>query len=82
MFERKLNHLDFFCFLGSDIQRVCSMAIRKWLRKKVCLSTSNSQQQNCILTTADLKECIKTVKPLNENWRKKFETWVNTNNVL
>ena len=49
------------------------MAIRKLLRRKVCSS------ENCQLTTADLKECIKTVKPLNENWRKKFEVWANTN---
>ena len=64
---------DLALFSGSDIQRICSMATRKLLRKKVISGQSGLQ-----ITIQDLQECIKTIRPLNETWRKKFEAWSNT----
>ena len=49
------------------------MATRKLLRKKVINGQNDLQ-----ITIQDLQECIKTIKPLNETWRKKFENWSNT----
>ena len=67
-----------FFKIGSDIQRSCSNAINKMLRRKVAAATSKNANSNPQLTMKDMIESLKVVKPaLNNQWRKKYENWAN-----
>ena len=63
-------------FSGSDIQRSCSNAINRFLRRKVMSKNStNEKSLENRLTMKDMNECMKRVTPMNNQWRKKYDNW-------
>ena len=63
-------------FSGSDIQRSCSNAINRFLRRKV--ASKNLSKENALenrLTMKDMNECMKRVTPMSTHWRKKYDHW-------
>ena len=63
-------------FSGSDIQRSCSNAINRFLRRKV--ASKNFSKENALenrLTMKDMNECMKRVTPMSTHWRKKYDHW-------
>ena len=66
--------LFFNSILGSDIQRACSNAINRVLRRRVASKNASEKLENR-LTMKDLHECMKRVTPMSHQWRKKYDHW-------
>ena len=66
--------LFFNSILGSDIQRACSNAINRVLRRRVASKNASEKLENR-LTMKDLHECMKRVTPMSHLWRKKYDHW-------
>jgi len=71
-----LANADSVNFSGSDIQRSCSNAINKLLRRKVASkNSSNDSKLEKKLTMTDMNECMKRETPMSNQWRRKYDNW-------
>jgi len=71
---KALANADSIDFSGSDIQRACSNAINRVLRRRVASKNASEKLENR-LTMKDLHECMKRVTPMSHHWRKKYDHW-------